>query len=335
MAGDGARGRRRRHRVPRRRPDHTPGRNVCARGMVRDALGSTARTNRAGSTTCSRCPRRSIAHWRRYRCRGPSSCATARHRGPSAIVSRGAKPRSRTDAEPVRELLHRLATLAGRVERCAAAGHSRRHRWQRAVRRRARSSACGHRRLAVLPPAFVRGRGPRRRRRRLGRRAAGVRRAFLCDRRIRDRAARASPSCSAWSPRSSSGASSRRASPPRCRRTTRSSRCWTYPDRMPYVVGSLGSRPATSKSMGRGKAADVGGREPKGKRHAVDVGTGMAACGTRGRAARLRRPAVGSRRAVVHQLRVDRPVRRTRGQNTLKPGGSVARPESARSTSRP
>ena len=50
---------------------------------------------------------------------------------------------------------------------------------------------------------------------------------------------------------------------------------------MPYVVGSLGSRPTTSKSMGRGKAADVGGREPKGKRHAVDVSTGMAACGTR------------------------------------------------------
>jgi hypothetical protein len=25
----------------------------------------------------------------------------------------------------------------------------------------------------------------------------------------------------------------------------------------------------------------VGGREPKGKRHAVDLATGMAACGTR------------------------------------------------------
>jgi hypothetical protein len=47
---------------------------------------------------------------------------------------------------------------------------------------------------------------------------------------------------------------------------------------MGYVVGALGSRPARSKGIGR---AREGGREPKGTRHAVDVDTGDAACGTR------------------------------------------------------
>jgi hypothetical protein len=47
---------------------------------------------------------------------------------------------------------------------------------------------------------------------------------------------------------------------------------------MPFVVGALGSRPARSKGLGRQSA---GGREPKGKRHAVDSDTGMVACGTR------------------------------------------------------
>jgi hypothetical protein len=50
---------------------------------------------------------------------------------------------------------------------------------------------------------------------------------------------------------------------------------------MPYVVGSLGSRPTTSKGLGRAKAAGVAAREPRGKRHAVDADTGVAACGTR------------------------------------------------------
>jgi hypothetical protein len=46
---------------------------------------------------------------------------------------------------------------------------------------------------------------------------------------------------------------------------------------MPWVVGALGSRPARSKGLGRQSA---GGREPKGKRHAVDSDTGVVACGT-------------------------------------------------------
>jgi hypothetical protein len=46
---------------------------------------------------------------------------------------------------------------------------------------------------------------------------------------------------------------------------------------MPWVVGALGSRPARSKGIGRPSA---GGREPKGKRHAVDLDTGVVACGT-------------------------------------------------------
>ena len=52
---------------------------------------------------------------------------------------------------------------------------------------------------------------------------------------------------------------------------------------MPFVVGALGSRPARSKGLGRQAAGRqaAGGREPKGKRHAVDTDTGMAACGTR------------------------------------------------------
>ena len=45
---------------------------------------------------------------------------------------------------------------------------------------------------------------------------------------------------------------------------------------MPWVVGALGSRPARSKGIGRPSA---GGREPKGKRHAVDLDTGVVACG--------------------------------------------------------
>jgi len=47
---------------------------------------------------------------------------------------------------------------------------------------------------------------------------------------------------------------------------------------MGYVVGALGSRPVRSKGLGR---ASAGGREPKGKRHAVDPDTGEVACGTR------------------------------------------------------
>ena len=47
---------------------------------------------------------------------------------------------------------------------------------------------------------------------------------------------------------------------------------------MPWVVGALGSRPVRSKGLGR---QSVGGREPKGKRHAVDTDTGLVACGTR------------------------------------------------------
>jgi hypothetical protein len=46
---------------------------------------------------------------------------------------------------------------------------------------------------------------------------------------------------------------------------------------MPWVVGALGSRPVRSKGIGRPSA---GGREPKGKRHAVDTDTGLVACGT-------------------------------------------------------
>ena len=54
-----------------------------------------------------------------------------------------------------------------------------------------------------------------------------------------------------------------------------------YPDRMPYVVGALGSRPVPSKGLGRNAGGPGGGnREPKGKRHAVDADTGEAACGT-------------------------------------------------------
>jgi hypothetical protein len=50
---------------------------------------------------------------------------------------------------------------------------------------------------------------------------------------------------------------------------------------MPYVVGALGSRPATGRGIGRPRSgAAPGGREPKGKRHAVDAESGVAACGT-------------------------------------------------------
>jgi hypothetical protein len=47
---------------------------------------------------------------------------------------------------------------------------------------------------------------------------------------------------------------------------------------MAWVVGALGSRPARSKGLGRPSG---GGREPRGKRHAVDTDTGVVACGTR------------------------------------------------------
>ena len=50
---------------------------------------------------------------------------------------------------------------------------------------------------------------------------------------------------------------------------------------MPYFVGALGSKPISSKGMGRNAGgATGGGREPKGRRHAVDVDTGEVACGT-------------------------------------------------------
>ncbi len=50
---------------------------------------------------------------------------------------------------------------------------------------------------------------------------------------------------------------------------------------MPYVVGALGSKPLSSKGMGRNAGGASGGqREPKGRRHAVDPDTGAAACGT-------------------------------------------------------
>ena len=50
---------------------------------------------------------------------------------------------------------------------------------------------------------------------------------------------------------------------------------------MRYVVGALGSRPVPSRGLGRNASGSGDGRrEPKGKRHAVDPGTGRAACGT-------------------------------------------------------
>jgi hypothetical protein len=50
---------------------------------------------------------------------------------------------------------------------------------------------------------------------------------------------------------------------------------------MPYVVGALGSKPVAAKGLGRAAGGAGGGqREPKGRRHAVDVDTGAAACGT-------------------------------------------------------
>jgi hypothetical protein len=48
---------------------------------------------------------------------------------------------------------------------------------------------------------------------------------------------------------------------------------------MSFVVGALGSKPVASKGMGRG--GSEGRREPKGRRHAVDVDSRQAACGTR------------------------------------------------------
>jgi hypothetical protein len=48
---------------------------------------------------------------------------------------------------------------------------------------------------------------------------------------------------------------------------------------MPFVVGALGSKPVASRGIGRSGAE--GRREPKGRRHAVDVDTREAACGTR------------------------------------------------------
>lgn len=53
---------------------------------------------------------------------------------------------------------------------------------------------------------------------------------------------------------------------------------------MPHVVGALGSKPASSKGgfgrSSRGGAAGPAAREPKGVRHAVDLDTRRAACGT-------------------------------------------------------
>jgi hypothetical protein len=48
-----------------------------------------------------------------------------------------------------------------------------------------------------------------------------------------------------------------------------------------YGVGALGSKPAKSQSL-RGGARGKGParREPRGTRHAVDLDTGEAACGT-------------------------------------------------------
>ncbi len=50
---------------------------------------------------------------------------------------------------------------------------------------------------------------------------------------------------------------------------------------MAYVLGSLGSRPARSRGMGgrRGQGGPAR-REPRGRCHAVDTDTGLAACGT-------------------------------------------------------
>jgi hypothetical protein len=49
---------------------------------------------------------------------------------------------------------------------------------------------------------------------------------------------------------------------------------------MPYVVGALGSRPASSKGFGRNQRGGPAAREPKGTRHAVDVDSRRPACGT-------------------------------------------------------
>lgn len=54
-----------------------------------------------------------------------------------------------------------------------------------------------------------------------------------------------------------------------------------YPEPVAYVVGALGSKPVSSRGMGRAAGGPSGGgREPKGRRHAVDPATGAAACGT-------------------------------------------------------
>jgi hypothetical protein len=49
---------------------------------------------------------------------------------------------------------------------------------------------------------------------------------------------------------------------------------------MAYVVGALGSRPASSRGFKGGRDKGPPRREPRGKRHAVDTDTGLAACGT-------------------------------------------------------
>ncbi len=52
---------------------------------------------------------------------------------------------------------------------------------------------------------------------------------------------------------------------------------------MPWVVGALGSRPASSKGGFARSARGASGptaREPRGTRHAVDADTRRAACGT-------------------------------------------------------
>ena len=76
---------------------------------------------------------------------------------------------------------------------------------------------------------------------------------------------------------------------------------------MPWVVGALGSRPARSKGIGRPSA---GGREPKGKRHAVDLATGLVACGAHDSLRIFDDLAVGARGRLVPGLRGDRPSSR-------------------------
>ncbi len=125
MAGDGARARRRRHRVPRRRPDHTPGRNVCARGMVRDALAR--RRARTGPV--------------RRRARGVRGVPSRTGGGTGAVA--------RVPARPHDTVGRRRSGRVGRspgLDRCRTRARAppspRNHAWaSRAVRRRRSSTA--------------------------------------------------------------------------------------------------------------------------------------------------------------------------------------------------